>query len=247
MLVRMKLRYFLILAALVGWFAHDGQAQDVTQAATFTGAASAPIVVVKAGSPGGSSTWALTWYVTGFTAATVHLQGSQDCSSFSDITTAALILEGTNPTVWTSSTVSNRMVVRSYLPCVQVTVDTLTGSGSVVTLLLGYKGSNATPISAGGSGGTTPVIIVGADHLYSGQQAVTGSAVALATQASKFVCVSASVGNTINVYVGPSGITTSTGFELAPGGGYCAYLSNVNLFYVIASTTGAKVTWAATN
>ena len=97
MLVRMKLRYFLILAALVGWFAHDGQAQDVTQAATFTGSASAPIVVVKAGSPGGSSTWALTWYVTGFTAATVHLQGSQDCSSFSDITTAALILEGPIP------------------------------------------------------------------------------------------------------------------------------------------------------
>jgi hypothetical protein len=51
----------------------------------------------------------------------------------------------------------------------------------------------------------------------------------------------------INVYIGPSGVTTSTGLELAPGAAYCGPLNNVNLLYVIASTTGASVAWAATD
>ena len=38
----MKLRYFLILAAILGIFAHDGQAQDVTQAQPSLGRRSAP-------------------------------------------------------------------------------------------------------------------------------------------------------------------------------------------------------------
>jgi hypothetical protein len=89
--------------------------------------------------------------------------------------------------------------------------------------------------------------IAGSSTFLSGQQAVTGSAVALATNSSKTVCVKASIGNTINVYIGPTGITTSTGFELAPGQGTCQPLSNTNLVFVVASTTGASVSWAATN
>jgi len=73
------------------------------------------------------------------------------------------------------------------------------------------------------------------------QQAVTASAVALSSNAAHSFCVTALPANTINIYVGPSGVTTSTGFPLQPGQTACWSLSNTNLVYVIAASTGASV------
>lgn len=83
--------------------------------------------------------------------------------------------------------------------------------------------------------------------LVTGQQAVTASAVALPSNASKRVCVKAHDTNTIPIYVGPSTITTSTGFELGPGEGYCFRVANTNQLYVRATTTGASVSFAGEN
>jgi hypothetical protein len=94
---------------------------------------------------------------------------------------------------------------------------------------------------------TPPVPIAGNPFLYSGQQAVTATAVALPTQTTKQVCLKTNVLNSINVYVGPAGVTTSTGQELAPDESLCLPVGNLNLMYVVASTTGATVTWTATN
>ncbi len=81
-----------------------------------------------------------------------------------------------------------------------------------------------------------------------GQQSVTGSAVILASQASKQVCINAISTNNISIYIGfSSSLTTSNGFELKAGAGVCLPIANVNLLYVIASTTGAGVSWVATN
>jgi hypothetical protein len=88
---------------------------------------------------------------------------------------------------------------------------------------------------------TTPTQPSGFGTLIGFQQAVTASAVALATNSSHTFCVQALPANTINIYVGPSGVTTSTGLPLAPGATACWPLSNTNLVYVIASTTGASV------
>ena len=88
---------------------------------------------------------------------------------------------------------------------------------------------------------------IGATAFTSEQQAVTGSAVNLGTNTAKSVCVKALIGNTINVYVGAVGVTTATGFELPPGLGTCVGVSNTNLLYVIASTTGASVAVEWTN
>jgi hypothetical protein len=91
-----------------------------------------------------------------------------------------------------------------------------------------------------------PVVFPGTTVL-SGQQAVTASAAALATNTIKGVCVKGLIGNTINVYLGGSAVTTSIGMELSPGQAVCLALSNTNAVYVIASTTGASVSWIATN
>jgi hypothetical protein len=95
--------------------------------------------------------------------------------------------------------------------------------------------------------GTQDVLLTGSGTFTVGQTAVTGTAAALPTHAANGVCVKALIGNTINVYIGPTGITTSTGFELPPGQGWCGALNNLNAVFVIASTTGASVTWTVTD
>jgi hypothetical protein len=94
---------------------------------------------------------------------------------------------------------------------------------------------------------TTPVVIAGTlpAAIISGQQAVTASAVALASNAlTKGICIEALSTNSISVFVGPSGVTTSTGIELPAKSSYCTSVANSNALYVIASTTGASVTWS---
>jgi hypothetical protein len=88
---------------------------------------------------------------------------------------------------------------------------------------------------------------VGRTTFSSGQAAVTGTAANLGTNTSKSVCVEAFIGNTITVYAGATGVTTSTGVPLNPGQGYCWDVANTNLIFVVASTTGASVGWSLTN
>ena len=287
----MKLFKFFLLAGLLGLFQHDGNAQapDCTQSLSLTHTGIAASVQANAGSGQGCATWALSFQVTGsITAVTIQIDGSDDNSTFAAID-SSLELDGTtNPLSWTSSTKSARIVVRSYFPWAAVEITGLTGTGTVKTLLLGYKGSSpalpasisvtpsgtqdvniikvgGTPVSSplpvsaaqsgtwtvqpGNTANTTPWLVnstlIGNTAVLSGQQSVTGSAVALGTNTSKSICVKAALGNTINVYVGPTGITTSTGFELTPGQGACLPVTNTNLVYVIASTTGASVSWLA--
>lgn len=84
-----------------------------------------------------------------------------------------------------------------------------------------------------------------ASSLVAGQQAVTGTATALSGNAlAQGVTVEALSANTISVFVGPSGVTTSTGLELPPGSAVTLPVSNTNLVFVIASTTGASVSFA---
>jgi hypothetical protein len=80
-----------------------------------------------------------------------------------------------------------------------------------------------------------------------GQAAVTATAANLGAQAARSVCVNALSTNTIPIYVGPSGVTTSTGYQLIAGAGVCMPWNNTNLIYVIASTTGASVSFLWTD
>ncbi len=94
---------------------------------------------------------------------------------------------------------------------------------------------------------TSNVQPAGTAAFTSAQQAVTASAVNLGTNTAKSVCVHALIANTMNIYAGATGVTISTGMEIPPGQGYCWSVSNTNLVYVIASTTGASVSVTWTN
>jgi len=131
-----------------------------------------------------------------------------------------------------------------------VPVDGPTANGSAPTtppvLVAGWDATNLRTLKTDASGDIQAQLI-GNGTVLSGQQAVTGSAVALATNTARAACVKALVSNSINVFVGPTGITTSTGYLLAPGESVCFPVTNTNLLFVIASTTGASVSWAASN
>lgn len=83
--------------------------------------------------------------------------------------------------------------------------------------------------------------IAGAASIVSGQQAVTATAAALPSNTVRRATVKALMGNSIAVYVGPSGVLTSDGYELAPNESVTLDVSNTNLIFVVASTTGASV------
>ena len=128
--------------------------------------------------------------------------------------------------------------------------------GAVTTAAPSYTNAQTSPLSlttAGalrvdGSGSSQPVTITslpledGVGTVFANQQAVTASAVALSTVSAKRACVRHLYGGSQDViYVGPSGVSTSTGFALYAGDAICRPVSNENLLYVIAAGTGSSV------
>lgn len=119
---------------------------------------------------------------------------------------------------------------------------TITGSGSLTVYIFGYVNNPAGGVASSVTVTNFPGPVV---PILAGQQAVTASAVALPSHVlAKGVCVEALSTNTISVFVGPTGTTIATGIELAAGSSYCPPVSNSNAIFVVASTTGASVTWS---
>lgn len=104
--------------------------------------------------------------------------------------------------------------------------------------------STANGLLVDGSGSVFPTQPgTGLGTFSAAQQAVTGSAASLGSNTSKFTCLRVLGAGTQAVYVGPTGVTTGTGYELSPGDSQCWPVSNTNLLFVIASTTGSTVAY----
>jgi hypothetical protein len=207
------------------------------------------------GTPAGGMpcvSWRMTWSAPStLTGLSIELDGAPaNAAGTGPGTFAAMtstVLEGANPS--TALATNPTMAVRQYAAWVQVSVGTFTGSGTLTARVYGYKGSDVAPfnITVTPSGGVTPVQPIGNNTVLSGQQAVTATAVNLGANAIRGVLVICDILNTIPVYVGPAGITTGTGGKCSPGATLSIPASNTSLVYVIASTTGANVSWIATN
>lgn len=123
------------------------------------------------------------------------------------------------------------------------------GNGSIIALLKRLRTIIAAGLPAALVGGrldvnvgnVASVLVPGGASLFSAQQAVTATAAALGANACRAVTVRALMGNVIPVFIGPTGVTTTTGYELAPNQSVVLNVSNANLLFVIASTTGASI------
>lgn len=99
----------------------------------------------------------------------------------------------------------------------------------------------------------TPTVTVGTitppAAVVSGQTtiAVTNTAVQLAAHAltAGIVAIRALPGNAGNVFVGPSGVTSSTGIPLKPDDPLIAYVSNTNALFVVGAGVGDGVGYLA--
>jgi hypothetical protein len=195
----------------------------------------------------GCDGWTVTYSSFGFATVSVLLQSAPMTTAGAAgtfVSFAGTILTGfTNPV---TATTQGETRATGYYPYVRVQITT-TGTGYLTAEFHGFK-SNANAASAIISVvGTIQTQEVGNGTVLSNQQAVTAAAVALATNASRNICVKALVGNTANVYIGPTAETIATGMELAPGDSYCGPVSNTNLIFVIAAAVGQTVSWIATN
>jgi hypothetical protein len=116
-------------------------------------------------------------------------------------------------------------------------------------------GGNPVVTGTGASGAGIPRVTVSNDSsitvapslsstILSGQQSVTNSAVALATNTlAHGICVTAFSTNAASIFLGPTGTTTTTGLELPAGASTCLAVSNSNAVFVVESVGGDKVSW----
>lgn len=88
------------------------------------------------------------------------------------------------------------------------------------------------------SGASTPTIVQYGQATVS----VTNTAVQLTNQAVSGVVVQALAGNSANVVIGDSSVTTSNGFQLQPGQATGVAIDNVDKLYV-NGTAGDGVCW----
>ncbi|HUD74279.1 MAG TPA: helix-turn-helix domain-containing protein [Terracidiphilus sp.] len=127
---------FMLVASL------HAQSPSVQPALTFT--TTGPGAAVA--NYNGAASWRLTFTPTGFTAATVQVESAEDCSGSPCATWTAInqsnVINGTNPVFWTASpVVSNTVAFKFNHPWLRVDVTSVTGTGSIQTLLLGYRGT----------------------------------------------------------------------------------------------------------
>ena len=147
-------------------------------------------------------------------------------------------------------------------PWVRISSTGGSGVGAIRGALQGWRAGFAEGMGTGGGGGgsgcpnpcpvtqdTIPWIVNQQANgtVLNGEQGVTASAVNLGTNTVKTFCLIADIANTIPVYVGNASVSTSNGVKLNAGGSWCPLVNNTNLVFVIASTTGASVSWGGTN
>lgn len=122
-----------------------------------------------------------------------------------------------------------------------IAVLTNTDGGYGLTI---YEGSRGQKVSAS----SIPVVISSdqavQSSISSGQATIGTSATQLTSIVLKQgVVVKASSSNIGTVYLGTSGVTTSTGFELGAGESVTLPITNTNLIYAIANTTGQIISF----
>tara|TARA_B100001113_G_C20906911_1_gene533885 strand:- start:194 stop:601 length:408 start_codon:yes stop_codon:yes gene_type:complete len=107
---------------------------------------------------------------------------------------------------------------------------------------------NAT-LAAGASIDIGDVEITGHSSIASGENDTVGTSAEVLTSstACKHVDIMASVANTGIIYVGGSGVTSSTGIALYPGDVYSLDIDNLNDVYVVATVNGENVQYTYYN
>lgn len=104
-----------------------------------------------------------------------------------------------------------------------------------------YVNANGQILTIGSSGGAAAS---NPSSIISGQQATTTSAVALPSQAlTNGIVITALANNVGTIYVGPAGVSNTTGYPLAPGASISYGVTNLSAISIIGINTTDKVAY----
>ena len=120
--------------------------------------------------------------------------------------------------------------------------------GEAATVSSGKLDVNATLV-AGATIDIGDVEITGHGTIASGENDTVGTSAEVLTSstACKHVDIMANIANTGIIYVGGSGVTSSTGIALYPGDVYSIDIDDLNDVYVVASVNGENVQYTYYN
>ena len=200
-----------------------------------------------------------------FTTTTVQAVGTTDAGNYNYVsvhtttqgTSSNIIFQGSNDnTNWVSVVLLNASATGSISQNISTSGAARIDSGP---LNFRYFRLNVTGISAGTTAGTiifrtqAPPMIAQSTNVGTisavvnvGQQTSNTSAVQLSatsTVPTNGIVIEALIANAAVVYIGGSGVTTSTGFQLSPGQSL-TLTCNLNTIYVIGSNATDKVCWS---
>ena len=94
---------------------------------------------------------------------------------------------------------------------------------------------------------TTGCATTSITSIVTGQQSATMAATALAANAGKRICLKTLAAATQTIYFGPSGVTITTGQELAAADAWCSPIDNSNRIFIVSAATGSVVSYDVTN
>jgi hypothetical protein len=221
---------------------------DTTATGNITSSGSTVIIALNADSTVGIQ-------VSGTFSATLLINGSVDGTNYSPTTAITLttgiivtsITSAFTGQINTAGMVSLKISVASYTSGTAVV--SLRASSSVSSVMLDNPVPTGTNTigAVGINAGTNAIGTVGSNSgaINVGQKTSNTSAVQLSSSSTvpaNGIIVQALAANTAKVYIGGSGVLTTTGFELQAGQAV-SFTCNLNTLYVIGSNNTDGVCW----
>ena len=225
---------------------------DTTQTGSITGSGQSVTFAVNAQSTVGIQ-------ASGTFSGTILIKGSVDGSTYTP-TTATNLTSGALVTTITSS-FTGQVNVAGFVSFQLTSVSWTSGTANIAlrasTAISNVMLDNPLPAGTNAIGSITNTSFASTQSgtwntgttsavVNVGQQTSNTSAVQLSassTVPTNGIVIEALIANAAVVYIGGSGVTTSTGFQLSPGQSL-TLTCNLNTIYVIGSNATDKVCWS---
>ena len=224
---------------------------DTTQTGSITGSGQSVTFAVNAQSTVGIQ-------ASGTFSGTILIKGSVDGSTYTP-TTATNLSTG-NPTSSITSSFTGQVNVAGFVSFQLTSVSWTSGTANISlrasTGISNIMLDNPLPVGTNSIGnvglnaGSNAIGYVGSIQATVNIGQTTSAVTAVQLSASSTVptnglIIQALSTNTASVFIGGSGVTTATGFELTSGSSL-TITSNLNTIYVIGSNATDKVCWSVT-
>jgi hypothetical protein len=180
---------------------------------------------------------------TAASSGTITIQGSVDGVNFFNTTYVALASGGISAN-FNAATATMGQINSVGLTSIKFLASNLVGSTTITAIgsiaVSNVMLDNSIPAGSNVIGGVT---LPAASAPVYGQQASTGTATALPSNALTSGIVLTNIGATNAIWIGGSGLTTSNGYSLAAGASVGLVVSNTSSIYILQNTGASTLSF----